>query len=155
MPNAISNSSVKHHIEQASLYASLITISIRLTILETYEGEVYREFESPELGQDTSYAVQRRGHLTFVLDSTLTIPGYADRTPGIIEYDSRPAIYPLSWLYPPSAPEIVEQDTLIWCGFGGCRRGGATLRRGVGLTEWYFRDSNRFGGFSYSLTLEE
>ena len=129
--------------------------SIQLTVEERFEGEFFVDYHDPADGRDTTYPVQRSTSKTFQLDTLLTIPGYADRVHGFIDYSGGPTIYSIPWMYPAEASDTISRDTTIWCGFGGCRQGGYTLQRGVGMTSWYYRDSNRFNGQSHRLTLQD
>jgi hypothetical protein len=116
---------------------------IDFEVTETFDGQLERRFMG---SPDTTFAVawekvlhaQLRGHW-------LVLKDYTDGT--FSGLDS------LRWVYPITAPEVIRQDSTVFCGFGGCTEVQSALQRDVGLTLWSFTSSHR-DVFTRTLTLE-
>ena len=112
--------------------------SIQLEMNETFEG--IRELffmGTPDTTIATTWNETRRVRL---VGNKLIIPDYTDV--GLARLDS------LVWIRPAVAPEVVEVDSTVSCGFGGCRVAAYKLERDVGLTFWSSRDGSRSGSLT-------
>ena len=107
--------------------------SIYLEITEVFEGTRERRFMGRD---DTTVAVGWEKKLAAQLDgSRLILEGYTDGE--FTGLDS------LRWIHPRTAPEEVQVDTTVFCGFGGCTEVGYGLQGGVGITRWSYRSHHR------------
>ena len=117
--------------------------SIQLEMNETFDG--IRELffmGTPDTTIATTWNETRRVRL---VGDKLIIPDYTDV--GLARLDS------LVWIRPTVSPAVVEVDSTVSCGFGGCRDAAYTLERDVGLTFWSSRDGSRSGSLTKRIEL--
>lgn len=107
-------------------------VRIDLEVAERFAGIFARSSSIPEL--DTTYAVAWEKTLRARLEGDLLfIEGYID--------SSYRALDSVRWMYPQHVPPVVEVDSTVFCGFGGCVSERLKLQRGVGIVEWEYANS--------------